>query len=250
MKKRIIIAVIALLLMAGIVLYCSTFRINLNFAGDGALKSEGTFTISFSGSDKYTDEELAAFLFEKDIQANPFVFLWNDKFGEHVQIPFIEEYDVEMKSLTSYEVTFYEKSIVGYIEYMGSYKYFDKDGIVVESSATLLADIPYVTGIDVDYIVLHSKLPVNDESVFDILLDVTQLISKYEIPAERINISDDMEIRLYLGEVKVELGKTDNLSNKIMDLRDILPQLVDVKGVLDMKVYDSQGKGYTFKKDQ
>lgn len=250
MKKRIIIAVIALLLVTRIVLFCSTFRINLNFAADGSMQSEGTFTITFSGSDKYTDEELAGYLFEKDIQANPFVFLWNDKFGEHVQIPFIEEYDIEMKSLTSYEVTFYDKSIVGYIEYMGSYKYFDKDGIVVESSSILLEGVPHVTGIDVDYIVLHSKLPVSDEKIFDILLDVTQLISKYEIPAKRINITDNLEIRLYLGEVRVELGTLGNLSDKIMDLKDILPELVDVKGVLDMKVYDSQGKGYTFKKDQ
>lgn len=250
MKKRIIIAIIAVVLLALLTFFCSTLRISLNFDSDGNLKSEGTFTVKFQGSDKYTDEELADFLFETDMQANPFVFLWNDKFGEHVEIPFIEEYDVELKSPTSYEVTFYDKSIVGYVEYMGSYKYFDKDGIVVESSSELLSDVPYVTGIDFDYIVLHSKLPVGDDRLFDILLDITQLISKYSITAEKINISQELEIKLYLENVRVDLGKNENLSEKVMDLKDIIPQLGDVKGVLDMKEYDPQGSGYTLKKEE
>jgi hypothetical protein len=34
-----------------------------------------------------------------------------------------------------------------------------------------------------------------------------------------------------------------------MDLRDILPNLSDVSGVLDMKILDVNGNGYTLKKD-
>ena len=32
------------------------------------------------------------------------------------------------------EVIIYEKSVVGYVSYMSSYMYFDKDGIIVELS--------------------------------------------------------------------------------------------------------------------
>lgn len=251
MKKKVITGILAVLLLGAVVYVCLTFRIDLNFNSEGELiQNGGTFTITFEGSEQYNDEELAAFLFEKDMDANPFVFLFKDKFGEHVEIPFIEEYDVEMEGLTSYKVTFYEKSVVGYIKYMGSYKYFDKDGIVVESSDVLLDGVPYVTGMDVDHIILHSKLPVKNERVFDVLLEVTQLISKYGIDVDKINISDDMEIKLYLGNVRVDLGKNEYLSEKMMDLNDIIPELGDVKGVLDMKEYDLHGNGYTLRKDE
>lgn len=249
MKKRIIIGLILILVIGTVGAFVATRNINLIFDEAGNLVATDGFRVHFSGSEKYTDEELADYLFPTKKSANPFVFLLTDKFGEHVEIPFIEAYDVTIKGLKEYEITFYEKSLVGYVEYMGSYKYFDKDGIVVESSGRLIEDVPFVTGIDVDYIVLHSKLPVANEKVFDLLLDLTQLLYKYEIAVDKINVSKDLEIKLYMGNVRVELGNGEDLSEKVMDLRDIMPGLVDVSGVLDMKELDVHGNGYTFKKD-
>ena len=52
------------------------------------------------------------------------------------QIPFIQKYDVEVTIWPDkMNVAVYEKAIVGYISYMGCNMYFDKDGIVVESSS-------------------------------------------------------------------------------------------------------------------
>lgn len=249
MKKKVIISLIFILVIGAIVFFCSTRRINLDFDAEGNLVSSDGFVVKFSGSEKYTDKELAEYLFPTEKSANPFAFLWKDKFGEHEEIPFIEAYDVELKGLKEFEVTFYEKSLVGYIEYMGSYKYFDKDGIVVESSSRLIENVPYVTGIDVDYIVLHSKLPVEDERVFTLLLDLTQLLLKNNIDVEKINISKEMEIKLYLENIRVELGTRKDLSEKIMDLRDLLKELGDAKGVLDMKVLDVHGNGYSLKEE-
>ena len=182
MKKKIIIILAAMVVLGAIAAYCATWRINMAFTETGELaKGTSGFTILFEGSDKYTDKELAHFLFGESLEVNPIVVWWDKTFGEPIQIPFIEEYDVEMNGFFDYTVTFYEKSVVGYVTYMGINQYFDKDGIVVESSSEALEDVPYITGMDVDYIVLHSKLPVEDERVFDILLDITQLIKKYEM---------------------------------------------------------------------
>ena len=249
MKKKIVIILIFVAIFGGIVAFCATRQLNLQFDANGKLNAKDGFRVSFVGSEKYSDKELANYLFTDKKSSNPFLFVLKSKFGERVEIPFIETYDVELKGVNEYEVTFYEKSLVGYVEYMGSYKYFDKDGIVVESSTRLIEGVPYVTGIEVDYIVLHSQLPVEDERVFDLLLDLTQLLSKYEITVEKINISKDLEMKLYLGSVRVELGTKEDLSDKIMDLRDIIPKLKGVSGVLDMKVYDVNGNGYTLKKD-
>ncbi len=250
MKKKILIIVIAIILLAGIGIYCSTWRINMMFNDAGELLEGGSgFSVSFEGSNKYTDKELATFLFGDDVEANPLVVWWDKTFGEPIEIPFVEEYEIEMEGFFDYNITFYEKSIVGYVTYMGTNQYFDKDGIVVESSSEFLEGVPYITGIDVDYIVLHERLPVDDERIFDILLDVTQLIKKYDMSIDKINVSSDMSIRLYLGDVRVDLGQGDMLNEKFMDLNDIIPQFDGVKGVLDMREYDAQDNGYTFKRD-
>lgn len=249
MKKKVIMCLILMSIMGAFVFFCATRRINLTFDEREGLASDSGITIEFSGSEKYTDKELSEYLFPTKKSANPFVFWFTSRFKEHVEIPFVEAYDVELDGLSHFNVTFYEKSLVGYVEYMGSYKYFDKDGIVVESSSRLIEGVPFVTGIDVDYIVLHSKLPVEDDKVFDVLLDITQLLNKYEIDVDKIFISNELEIRLYLNKIRVELGTKKDLSEKIMDLRDILPNLSDVSGVLDMKILDVNGNGYTLKKD-
>lgn len=249
MKKKVIICLILMSIIGAFVFFCATRRINLTFDEREGLASDSGITIEFSGSEKYTDKELSEYLFPTKKSANPFVFWFTSRFKEHVEIPFVEAYDVELDGLSNFNVTFYEKSLVGYVEYMGSYKYFDKDGIVVESSSRLIEGVPFVTGIDVDYIVLHSKLPVEDDKVFDVLLDITQLLNKYEIDVDKIFISNELEIRLYLDKIRVELGTKKDLSEKIMDLRDILPNLSDVSGVLDMKILDVNGNGYTLKKD-
>ena len=42
---------------------------------------------------------------------------------------------------------------MGYVADMSSYMYFDKDGIVVESSSSQLDGVPWVTGLDFGQIV-------------------------------------------------------------------------------------------------
>ena len=82
------------------------------------------------------------------------------------------------------------------------------------------------------------------------LLDVTQLIEKYSMDASRIDVTDDMEIRLHIDQVRVDLGNGSDLNKKFVDLNDIIPSLKGVKGVLDMRQYDTSGNGYTLKKDE
>ena len=251
MKKKIIIILSAMAIFFAIAVYLASWRINMSFNEKGEMIGDlSGFTVSFEGCDKYTDKELASFLFGKSLDINPLKVWWDKTFNEQVEIPFIEQYEIETEGFLDYNITFYEKSIVGYVTYMGIYQYFDKDGIVVESSSQQLEGIPQITGLEVDYIVLHSKLPVSDETVFDLLLNITQLIKKYEMNISKIQVSADMDIRLYLGKVRVDLGKGDMLNEKFMDLNDIIPSLEDVKGVLDMREYDAQDNGYSFKKDE
>ena len=252
-KRKIIIAAIIVVLLTVIGIVAAMLKITVVYTDkNGEITNAdelGTFTITFTGSDRYSPKELEEYFFNKKADRNPFVFLFKSKFCDKIQIPFVETYDVEMLSVTDYKVTIYEKSVVGYINYMGSNMYFDKDGIVVESSSTILENVPLITGIDFDYIILHQKIPVDNQQIFTILLEVTQLIEKYQINTDRIYISPDFEISLTLDKVTVELGKNQDLAEKIKELKDLLPTLINEKGVLDMKQYNYGNTGYTFKKD-
>ena len=244
-KHKLIISVIIILLVAGFVYFVSSLKLGLN--SEGTEKS--SFIIEFKGSKRYTDEELYNYFFESDKEKNPVYFFVNDFFNEKKQIPFVETYELEVKSPFLYEVTIYEKVVVGYLEYMGSNMYFDKDGIVVESSEVKLDDIPLVSGIKFDSIVLHEKIPASNMKVFADLLNLTQCLDKYKIEVDKIHVRDNLELIITLGNVKVELGVNDMLNEKIKDLYDIIPDMVDVKGTLYMTEYKTDGSGYTFKKD-
>lgn len=209
-SKIIIISIIAVLLIAlGIIAAMLKITVAYTDKNGKITNSEelGVFTITFTGSDRYTSKELEEYFFSKKTDRNPFVFLFKSKFCDKIQIPFVETYDVEMLSLTDYKVTIYEKSVVGYINYMGSNMYFDKDGIVVESSGKILENVPLITGINFDYIILHQKLPVENQQIFTILLEITQLIEKYQINTDKIYISTDFEISLTLDKLLWSLEK-------------------------------------------
>lgn len=205
--------------------------------------------VVYEGNERLSDEELTDCIFGSGYNKNPIVFMLKSFFGEKEEIPFVEEYDIEMESLTSIKITVYEKSIVGYISYMGTYMYFDKDGIVVENSASAYEDIPQITGMKFDNIILHSKLPAANDSVFDLILDITQLVDKYSIGVKRINISEVMEVTLYIGSYRVAMGNGGEYGKKMAELSDMLPKIQDIPGELNMKEVDMNGSGYVFKKD-
>ncbi|MCI8668333.1 MAG: cell division protein FtsQ [Lachnospiraceae bacterium] len=204
--------------------------------------------IEIRGNKKYTKEEMTAYIFKSDLDRNPFVLYYKTKFGKQEKIPFVDEYDVEFTSLQKIKITVYEKKIIGYVQYKGVNMYFDKDGTIVESSTEEIENIPRITGLKFDYIVLDETLPVGDEKIFHLILDVTQALAKYEVGVDRIFISEKQEVTLYMEQVVVELGKYQDIAEKIQSLADMLPNLSGLSGTLNMKEYDEKGNGYTFKK--
>ena len=126
----------------------------LVLAASAAAVSNITITeMSVEGNKHYTKEEIRDILFGTAKERNTLYCFLNQKFGEPKDIPFVDRYDIEFSGLNRVDVIIYEKSVVGYIEYMGSYMYFDRDGIIVESSSKPTAGIPLVTGLDFDRIV-------------------------------------------------------------------------------------------------
>lgn len=206
--------------------------------------------VTVTGNNRYTSEEITDILFPTGKERNFLYCFVNDKMGNHKDIPYVEDYDLVFETPMKVEVIIYEKSIVGYLEYMSSYMYFDKDGIIVESTNEKLQGIPKVTGLDFGHIALYAPLPVEDKQVFDEILNLTQALYDYEIQVDEIRFEARNEVTLKIGEIDVKLGNSDNINGKIAALHDTLPVLEGQAGTLYLDSYDETNTSmmYTFRK--
>lgn len=204
--------------------------------------------VSVEGNVHYTSEEIEAMVLTDRLSYNSLYLSLKYRNKEIRDIPFIETMSVRVDSPDSITIHVYEKSVAGYVEYMGRYMYFDRDGIVVESSETRTEGIPQVTGIRFDHVVLYEVLPVENTDIFQEILSITQMLSKYQITTDKIYFNESNEITLYFDNIRAKLGK-DNLEEKVMRLEQILPNLSGESGVLDLQNYSEDRKNVTFQKD-
>lgn len=164
----------------------------------------------------------------------------------------MEDYKLVFNGPSRLEVIIHEKSVVGYVTYMGSNMYFDKDGMIVESSREKLEGIPLVTGLKFGHIVLYQVLPVMQEGVFEHIMNLTQLLSSHEIAVDKIYFDSSLKITMTMGDILVELGHAEDLNGKISELADMMPVLPDTPGTLDLAGYDETNpdQWFSFKKKE
>ena len=131
--------------------------------------------------------------------------------------------------------------------------YFDKDGIVVESSGSQLEGVPWITGLNFGQIVLHRALPVENKEIFEEILNLTQQLYSYEIAVDRIQYDSHGQATLFIDQMEVTLGDNTDIDGKISTLNDILtaqPQLAQTSGTMRLENYTEANSraGITFKK--
>lgn len=206
--------------------------------------------IEVTGNQHYTEDQIVELLFDDTWSKNSAYCYYESQFREKKSIPFIEDYKIEFQSPTKVRVVVYEKSVVGYVSYMSSYMYFDKDGIIVESSVEQLDGIPMVTGMEFGHIVLHQPLPVENQAIFNQILNLTQILSISEIRVDKINYNNYMEAQLFIDDIVVELGDDESLNGKITELKDILDsgEINGLAGTLYLDNYDENNSNpmYSF----
>jgi len=203
--------------------------------------------VEFVGNTRYTDEELKKRIINKSTDGNTLLLYLRLRYKEMERIPFVEDVDMELINKNEVRLHIYEKKVTGCIEYMGGYMYFDKDGIIVESSKEKLEGVPFVTGLVFNEIVLYEKLNIQKEELFDVILNITQLIYKFNLSADTISINQDNEITLDLGDVKVLLGKRDTYDEQIAELKNIIPNTGGGKMTINMKNF-TEGQDRIFAK--
>lgn len=229
-------------------------------AGGFAVGSLQVKKVNISGNVYYSTAEIEELIFQDELDRNPLVIWFRQAAGRMEAIPFVEKYTITIKSLSEADVIVYEKNMVGYVEFLGNYLYFDRDGTVVESSQEHYLDVPQVTGLDMDSVVLSETLPVSDTSVFQTLLTLTQYLSMKTIVwegaeqslnhlVERINFDSAGNVSCYVGDIIVLLGNKNMLEGKLQEMADILPELSGKAGTLHLETYDETltNPSYIFK---
>lgn len=206
-------------------------------------------TVYVEGNVHYTNEEIMEMVMGGRLGNNSLFLSLKYKDKGMEDIPFIQAMDVEIEAKDTIRIIVYEKALAGYVSYLGRYVYFDKDGIVVETSMEETAGIPQVTGLAFDHVILHEPLPVERPEVFDEVLNITQQLARYSMSADRIYFDPEYQVTLMFGEAKVALGDDQYIDEKIMKLQYILPELIGKSGTLDMREYSEDTKSYSFEQE-
>lgn len=205
--------------------------------------------VRVEGNEHYTDKQIKDMVLPEGMLNNSLYLAVKYRNKEIKDIPFVEMMDVEIVSNHSIKINVYEKALAGCVNYLGNYMYFDRDGIVVETSDKLTDGVPQIKGLSFDHVVMHEELPVEDPSIFSKILNVTQLLAKYELKADKIFFGAEKDVTLYFGQARVYLGNDENLDEKMMQLVPILPYLEGKSGILNMENFDENTVNIPFNLD-
>jgi len=206
--------------------------------------------VEVTGNSYYTAEQITEVVMDDLYIDNYLLLSWIYRSGvETNELPLISEIEIERTGNHSVNLRVYEKTLLGYIDYLGTYMYFDTDGIIVESSQEVIADVPLVTGLSFSSVTLYARLPVEQEGVFDTILTLTQLIKDAEIVPDKIYFDSDLNMKLYFDNTKVDLGTDENLELKVSRLKTILPDLEGLSGTLHMEHFTEGTKNITFSEE-
>ncbi len=205
-------------------------------------------TVQVDGNKHYSAEEIKAMVMTGFLGDNSLYLSLKYKNKGIESVPFVETMDVVVQSNDTIRIIVYEKALAGYVQYLGRYMYFDNEGVVVETSKVTTKGIPQVTGLSFDHVVLHEKLPVENDQIFQNILTITKLLNKYDVLCDKIQFDENYNIILGYNAVKVKIGAMENLDEKLMQLPQILPSLAGEPGTLDLQNYTADRKSVTFEK--
>ena len=199
-----------------------------------------------SDLNQFTKEEVQAYLDANDFN-NSFTLWFRDLIGKEEEIDLFEDYDVSFESITKLKIDAHEKQFKGYIKNDKQYYCFDEDGKLLKIAQDKVKDKPLVKGMTISNANLYQKIKVTQPKQFNAVLQVANGVDDYDFVVKKIIVNKDCEVTIVIKNVQVMLGTTTNLKKKLSDLNDMSKNLKKLKGTLDMRFVNNEGK-YILKK--
>ena len=187
-------------------------------------------TVHVEGTRMYSADEIKQSVFSRKYADNEFFFWIYQKMYGINTLPFVEEIVPEVVPSTE-------------DEYMGQYIYFDKDGIVLQSMKEKKEDVLVVNGIRFGTFTVGKAFNVKDDTLFQTIMNLSQLISHYKISVDKLQI-EDKDILLLSGDIKVTLARKTMYDDEMSALSDVLKtaKKEKLKGTIDMQNFQAGDK--------
>lgn len=203
------------------------------------------------GNVLYSNHQIEKMVLNDEYSWNSIYVNLKYKFTEVGEIPFVDEMEISLDDPHTIHIKVYEKGILGYlyIPILGQNAYFDKDGFVVETSKERIQDVPKVTGVKCNEVILYEQLTLEDPLILRQLLNLTQTLKKYNLLPDEIRFDDSKGAVLTYDNIRVMVGSEENLSQKIIRLSYVLPQLKGLSGTLHLEKWTEENTDIIFDKD-
>lgn len=219
-----ILLILILLIAAGVFIVMNVFTVE---------------NIVVEGNELYSSTQIENMVLNDEYSWNSLYVDLKYRFVDIGEVPFVDTMEVSLDNPHTVHIKVYEKGMLGYlyINSIGQNAYFDKDGFVVETSTEVIDGVPKITGISCEEVVLYEKLQLENSDILRDLLNLTQTLKKYNLLPDEIQYDSNMEPVLYYGTIQVKIGSEDNLSQKVVRLSIILPQLDGLSGTLHLETW-------------
>lgn len=219
-----ILLILILLIAAGVFIVMNVFTVE---------------NVVVEGNELYSSTQIENMVLNDEYSWNSLYVDLKYRFVDIGEVPFVDTMEVSLDNPHTVHIKVYEKGMLGYlyINSIGQNAYFDKDGFVVETSTEVIDGVPKITGISCEEVVLYEKLQLENSDILRDLLNLTQTLKKYNLLPDEIQYDSNMEPVLYYGTIQVKIGSEDNLSQKVVRLSIILPQLDRLSGTLHLETW-------------
>ena len=219
-----ILLILILLIAAGVFIVMNVFTVE---------------NVVVEGNELYSSTQIENMVLNDEYSWNSLYVDLKYRFVDIGEVPFVDTMEVSLDNPHTVHIKVYEKGMLGYlyINSIGQNAYFDKDGFVVETSTEVIDGVPKITGISCEEVVLYEKLQLENSDILRDLLNLTQTLKKYNLLPDEIQYDSNMEPALYYGTIQVKIGSEDNLSQKVVRLSIILPQLDGLSGTLHLETW-------------
>ena len=219
-----ILLILILLIAAGVFIVMNVFTVE---------------NVVVEGNELYSSTQIEDMVLNDEYSWNSLYVDLKYRFVDIGEVPFVDTMEVSLDNPHTVHIKVYEKGMLGflYINSIGQNAYFDKDGFVVETSTEVIDGVPKITGISCEEVVLYEKLQLENSDILRDLLNLTQTLKKYNLLPDEIQYDSNMEPVLYYGTIQVKIGSEDNLSQKVVRLSIILPQLDGLSGTLHLETW-------------
>lgn len=207
--------------------------------------------VEVEGNEIYTDEQIENWVLDDKYSWNSLYVVWKNKFQKQEEIPFVDSIHISLKQPSKIQISVTEKGMLGYVYVpsLGQNAYFDKDGFVVELSTEIIEGTMKISGLTVEDAVLYQKLDLEDTGILRTILNLTQLLKKYDRIPESIYIHEN-DIILSYGTIQVNLGGGTSLNEKILRMDQNLPALEGQTGTLHLDTWSTDSTDLYFKQNE